>query len=131
MRYLENARPVPKLRDARAPPRPIWQSVAVEVRPSARARLVEQVILIEGDFLHVSSVLASMDMVTVRSTNDSHVLFTLPSGAAAVARPDEQGDYVEVVVKDATGGIATRVLATKLRSVLDYEIRLAQEPEPA
>ena len=103
----------------------------MEARPSARAKLVEQIIVIEGDFPHVASVLASMDMVTVRSINDSHVLFTLPSGAAAVARPDEQGDHVEVVVKDATGGIATRVLTTKLRSVFDYEIRLQQEPEPA
>ena len=102
----------------------------MEARPSARAQLVEHVIVIEGDFPHVASVLASMEMVTVRSTNDSHVLFTLPSGAAAVARPDEFGDNVEVVVKDATGGIATRVLATKLRAVLDFEIRL-QEPEPA
>jgi hypothetical protein len=103
----------------------------VEARPSARAKLVEHIIVIEGDFPHVSGVLASMDMVTVRSVNDSHVLFTLPSGAAAVARPDERGDHVEVVVKDATGGIATRVLATKLRAVLDYEIRLRQEPESA
>ena len=103
----------------------------MEARPSARARLVEQVILIDGDFLHVSRVLASMEMVTVRSINDSHVLFTLPSGAAAVARPDEQDEHVEVVVKDATGGLATRVLATKLRAALDYEIRLGQEPEPA
>jgi hypothetical protein len=103
----------------------------VEERPPARGQLVEQVLLIEGDWLHVASVLASMDMVTVRSTNASHVLFTLPSGAAAVARPDETGEHVEVVVKDATGGIATRVLATKLRAVLDYEVRLQQEPEPA
>ena len=87
--------------------------------------------MIEGDWPHVASVLASMDMVTVMSTTDSHVLFTLPSGAAAVARPDEDGVHVEVIVKDATGGIATRVLATKLRSVLEYEVRLHQEPEPA
>lgn len=72
-----------------------------------------------------------MDMVTVRSTTESHVLFTLPSGAAAVARPDEHGVHVEVVVIDATGGIATRVLATKLREVLDVEVRLQQQPEPA
>jgi hypothetical protein len=103
----------------------------VEARSSARAGLVERVILIEGDFLHVSRVLATMEMVTVRSLTDSHVLFTLPSGAAAVARPDEHGSDVEVVVKDATGGIATRVLATKLRAVLDYEIRMRPEPEPA
>jgi hypothetical protein len=103
----------------------------VEARSTARAKLVEQVIVIVGDFPQVSRVLASMEMVTVRSANDSHVLFTLPSGAAAVARPDENGDHVEVVVKDATGGIATRVLATKLRSALDYEVRLHQEPEPA
>ena len=70
-------------------------------------------------------------MVTVRSSTDSHVLFTLPSGGAAVARPDEDGVHVEVVVKDTTGGIATRALATKLRSVLDYEVRLHQAPEPA
>ncbi len=70
-------------------------------------------------------------MVTVMSTTESHVLFTLPSGAAAVARPDEHDLHVEVIVKDATGGIATRVLETKLRSVLDYEIRVQQQPEPA
>lgn len=93
--------------------------------------MVEQVIVIVGDFPHVSRVLAGMDMVTVRSANDSHVLVTLPSGAAAVARPDETGDHIEVVVKDATGGIATRVLATKLRAALDYEVRVGQEPEPA
>jgi hypothetical protein len=102
----------------------------VEVRSSARAPLVEQVIVVEGDFGHVSRALASMDMVTVRGTNDSFVLFTLPSGAAGVARLDELGDHVEVVVKDSTGGIATRVLATKLRAALDYEVRLQQEPEP-
>jgi hypothetical protein len=117
--------------NALAAPVSIWQPVAVEARPSARAPLVEQVIRIEGDFLHVSHVLAGMKMLTVRSTNDSHVLFTLPSGAAAVARPDESGEHVEVVVKDATGGIATRVLATQLRSVFDYEIRVGQDPEPA
>lgn len=87
-------------------------------------------IIVEGDFPHISSVLAAMEMVTVRSINDAHVLFTLPSGAAAVARPDEQGFHVEVVVKDATGGIATRVLATKLRGVLDYQVRLRPEPDP-
>lgn len=87
--------------------------------------------MIEGDWPHVASVLVGMDMVNVRSTTDSHVLFTLPSGGAAVARPDEDGLHVEVIVKDTTGGIATRVLATKLRSVLDYEVRLHQEPEPA
>lgn len=103
----------------------------MEARPSARVRLVEQVILIDGGFPQVTHALARMEMVTVRSSNDSHVLFTLPSGAAAVARPDETGDRVEVVVKDATGGIATRVLATQLRGVLDCEIRLRQEPEPA
>ena len=108
----------------------IWQPVAVEEQPSARARLPEHIIVIEGDYPHVASVLASMDVVTVVFQNESHVLFTLPSGAAGVARPDEHGLHVEVVVKDATGGIATRVLATRLRSVLEYEIRL-QEPEPA
>jgi hypothetical protein len=103
----------------------------VNARPPARGQLVEHVLVIEGDWPHVASVLASMDMVTVMSTTESHVLFTLPSGAAAVARPDEHDLHVEVVVKDATGGIATRVLETKLRSVLDYEIRVQQQPEPA
>jgi len=103
----------------------------VEAHSTARAKLVEQVIVIAGDFLQVSRVLASMEMVSVRSANDSHVLFALPSGAAAVARPDENGAHVEVVVKDATGGIATRVFATKLRAALGYEVRLHQEPEPA
>lgn len=102
----------------------------MEARPSARARLAEHVIIIEGDFSQVAGPLAGMDMVTVRSATESHVLFTLPSGAAAVARPDEDGTHVEVIVKDATGGIATRVLATKLREVLDVEVRL-QQPEPA
>ncbi len=117
--------------ESRPPTASIWQPVVVEARPSARAGLVERVIVIEGDFLHISKVLSTMEMVTVRSFTDSHVLFTLPSGAAAVARPDEQGSAVEVVVKDATGGIATRVLESKLRAVLDYEIHMRQEPEPA
>lgn len=101
----------------------------MNARPPARGQLVEHVLVIEGDWPHIAGVLASMDMVTVMSTTESHVLFTLPSGAAAVARPDEHDLHVEVIVKDATGGIATRVLATKLREVLDVEVRL--QPEPA
>ena len=78
--------------------------VAVEARPPARGQLVEHVLVIEGDWPHVASVLASMDMVTVRSTNASHVLFTLPSGAAAVARPDENGVHVEVSSRTPPAG---------------------------
>ena len=103
----------------------------MDVSSATRTPLAEHVILIEGDFTHVSAVLERMEMVTVRSANASHVLFTLPSGAAAVARPHEQEDLVEVVVKDATGGIATRVLTTQLRTVLDDEVRLLEDPESA
>jgi hypothetical protein len=81
--------------------------------------MLEQHVLVAGDFESVAIALQTLRAVTIHETSERHVLAALPSGAAILARPAAAG--VDIAVADATGaGIVE--LTARLRDILDFDI---------
>jgi hypothetical protein len=86
----------------------------------------EHHISIAGLFEPVAIALSSMRSITVLEGSESHLLFSLQSGAAALAREKIHLDRAEVgivIVDDPSGAAATELVETLL-SVLDYKVVL-------
>ena len=86
----------------------------------------EHHISIEGGFEPVAIALSSIGSVKVQENRESHVLFSLRSGAAALARPTTrfEQDEVEIVIVDDPSGVAATELVATLLGVLDYKVVL-------
>lgn len=97
----------------------------------SRRDTVEHTITIDGRFENVAIALSSLDSLTVLEISDTHVLCSLPDGAAALARRarglDAAEEVVEVIVVDTPAGPAVAALVATLDAVLDYKVVLTAE----
>ena len=86
----------------------------------------EHHISIAGHFEPVAIALSSIGSIKVLENSECHVLFSLRSGAAALARPTSRFDEaeVEIVIVDDPSGAAAAELVQTLLGVLDYKVVL-------
>jgi D-alanine-D-alanine ligase-like ATP-grasp enzyme len=87
---------------------------------------MEHRVSISGRFEPVAMALSSISSITVVESTEAHVLFSTPSGAAALARAtDRLEEEVEVVIIDDHSGDAAGDLVELLLDVLDYKVVLS------